>query len=67
MTDDIMKQWESGNHSKRKYVKLQMSGYKDLDKLVWKEYYCQQKDDTGASSYKLQSLDTMVFLALMDG
>ena len=32
--DDIMKGWESGECSNKKYVKPRIAGYEDLDKLV---------------------------------
>ena len=33
--EDILKRWEAGEHSEKKYTKVRRTGYEDLDKAVW--------------------------------
>ena len=33
--EDILKRWEAGEHSDKKYTKVRRTGYEDLDKVVW--------------------------------
>ena len=33
--EDILRRWESGERSDKKYVKPRTAGYDDLDKPVW--------------------------------
>ena len=33
--EDILKRWEAGEHSEKKYTKVRRTGYENLDKVVW--------------------------------
>ena len=33
--ENILKIWEAGEHSEKKYTKVRRTGYEDLDKVVW--------------------------------
>ncbi len=39
----VLRRWESGERSDKKYVKPRTAGYNDLDKLIW-EWFTRAKN-----------------------
>ena len=51
---DIMKRWESGERSSKKYVKPRTMGYDDLDKLMWEWFATARAKNIPVSDRMIQ-------------
>lgn len=52
--DDILKRWESGERSDKKYIKPRTAGYEDLDKLVWEWFTTARSKNIPVSGRMIQ-------------
>ena len=52
--EDILRRWESGKRSNKKYVKPRTAGYDDLDKLVWEWFTTARTKNIPVSGRMIQ-------------
>ena len=52
--EDILRRWESGERSNKKYVKPRTAGYDDLDKLVWEWFTTARAKNIPVSGRMIQ-------------
>ena len=51
--EGILKRWETGEHSNKKYTKVRRTGYEDLDKVVWEWFTRARAKNIPLSGKKL--------------
>ena len=52
--EEILKNWESGQRSDRKYSKPRTAGYEDLDKIVWEWFTTARAKNIPVSGKMIQ-------------